>query len=191
MSGGRHDDWPTWLTALITDGGARHLVGHSIGAAAAVEAAAAHPTAVERLTLVAPYFLQARPALTTQWAPLTRGYLSHVSPDALAKRLTGTTAHATALASSVADLRRGTVAANVSRLLAAAAKPRWREALRAQLRRYPGRVHVIVGSDDPLTPDGRALLDALPHATVTVVDGANHHLQLTHPEEVAKAIGHW
>ncbi|EFL23822.1 putative NAD dependent epimerase/dehydratase family protein [Streptomyces himastatinicus ATCC 53653] len=188
MSGGHRDDWPTWLSALITETGARHLVGHSIGAAAAVEAAAAHPGAVERLTLVAPYFLQARPAPTIQWAPLTRGYLSHVSPEALAKRLTGTTEHASALRSSVADLRRGTVAANVSRLLAAAAKPRWREDLRAELRHYPGRVHVIVGSHDPLTPDGRALLDALPHATVTVVEGAGHQLQLTHPEEVAKAI---
>ena len=189
MSGGHRDDWPSWLTALMTETGARHLVGHSIGAAAAVEAAAAHPAAVERLTLVAPYFLQARPALTTRWATVTRGYLSHVSPEALSRRLTGDAAHASALRSSVADIRRGTVAANVSRLLAAAAKPRSREALRATLRRYPGRVHVIVGSHDPLTPEGRALLDALPHATVTVIDGAGHHLQLTHPEEVAKAIG--
>ena len=138
MSGGHRDDWPSWLTALVTETGARHLVGHSIGAAAAVEAATAHPDAVRQLTLVAPYFLQPRPALTTQWAPLTRGYLSHVSPAALARRLTGSTAHASALRSSVADLRRGAVAANVSRLLAAAAKPRW--------RKPPGQAAAVPGA---------------------------------------------
>jgi pimeloyl-ACP methyl ester carboxylesterase len=50
-------------------------------------------------------------------------------------------------------------------------------------------VHVIVGSHDPLTPEGQTLLDALPRATMTVVEGAGHHLQLTHPEAVARAVG--
>lgn len=80
MSAGRRDDWPSWLTALVTETGARHLVGHSIGAAAAVEAATAHPGAVDQLTLVSPFFLQAHPARTVRSASLARWYLSRVPP---------------------------------------------------------------------------------------------------------------
>lgn len=76
MSTGRRDDWPSWLTALVTETGARHLVGHSIGAAAAVEAATAHPYAVDQLTLVSPFFLQAHPPRTAKWTPLT-----HAAPE--------------------------------------------------------------------------------------------------------------
>ncbi|GAA0343386.1 alpha/beta fold hydrolase [Actinoallomurus spadix] len=188
MSAGHHGDWPAWLTALVTETGARHLVGHSIGAAAAVEAAAAHPGTVERLTLVAPFFLQARPARPARWTPLTRWYLSRVTPEALTDRLTGGTAPATALRSSVTDLRRGAAATTAARLLAATAQPRWREELQATLRRYPGRVHIIVGSDDPLTPEGRALVDTLPRVTVTTIPGAGHHPQLTHPDDLARAV---
>ncbi|MEU9024078.1 alpha/beta fold hydrolase [Actinomadura sp. NPDC048394] len=188
MSAGRRDDWPSWLSALVKETGARHLVGHSIGAAAAVEAAAAHPEAVERLTLVSPFFLQAPPAGIARRASLTRQYLRRVSSETLAMRLTGTAAHAAALESSAADLRRGTVAATAARLLAATADPSWRDELAAGLRRHAGPVHVIVGADDPLTPEGRALLDALPQVTVTVIAGASHHPQITHPEEVARAV---
>nr|WP_319018908.1 SDR family oxidoreductase [Microbispora sitophila] len=82
-------------------------------------------------------------------------------------------------------------AATAARLLAVAASPRWRADLRAELARYPGHVHVVVGSRDPLGPEGRALLDALPRATVTVIPGTGHHPQLTHPEDVAQAVGAW
>ncbi|MFV5995302.1 alpha/beta fold hydrolase [Streptomyces sp. NPDC056231] len=189
MSTGRRDDWPSWLTALVTETGARHLVGHSIGAAAAVEAATAHSYAVDRLTLVSPFFLQAHPPRTAKWTPLTRRLLSRMTPTALAERLTSATDHAAALQSAVADLRRGTIAATTARLLAATANSQWRADLRAKLQRYPGRVHIVMGSHDPLTIDGQSLLDTLPHATVTVIAGAGHHPQLTHPEDVAQAIG--
>ncbi|MGW0749066.1 alpha/beta fold hydrolase [Streptomyces sp. NPDC002587] len=189
MSAGRRDDWPSWLTALVTETGARHLVGHSIGAAAAVEAATAHPDAVDQLTLVSPFFLQAHPPRTATWTPLTRRHLSRTTPTALAERLTSAAGHATALRSAVADLRRGTVAATTARLLAASGNARWRADLRARLQRYPGRVHIVIGSHDPLTAEGQSLLDSLPHATVTVIAGAGHHPQLTHPEDVAQAIG--
>ncbi|MEU2235383.1 alpha/beta fold hydrolase [Streptomyces vietnamensis] len=189
MSTGCRNDWASWSTALVTETGARHLVGHSIGAAAALEAAAAHPHAVDRLTLVSPFFLQAPPPRTATWTPLTHRLLGRITPTALAERLTGTADHASALRSAVADLRRGTTAATVARLLAATANAPWRADLRAGLQRYPGRVHIVIGSDDPLSADGQSLLDTLPHATVTVIDGAGHHPQLTHPQDVARAIG--
>ncbi|TDC06097.1 alpha/beta fold hydrolase [Nonomuraea longispora] len=187
MSAGHRQDWPSWLSALVTQTGARHLVGHSIGAAAAVEAAAAHPETVEQLTLVAPFFLQPPPGFPARSAFLTRQYLSRATPRALAERLTGDTAHATALHTSVADLRRGTAAAT-ARLLAVTTQPQWREDLQTKLQRYPGPVHIIVGSHDPLTPHGQALLDALPNATVIVIADAGHHPQLTHPHDLAQTI---
>ncbi|MFG6195370.1 alpha/beta fold hydrolase, partial [Nonomuraea sp. JJY05] len=85
-------------------------------------------------------------------------------------------------------LRRGRGAAEVARLLAEAGREDRRAELRATLRRYPGSVHVIVGAGDPLTAEGRMLLDTLPQATVTVIPGARHHPQLTHPAELADAI---
>ena len=187
-SGGARGDWRTWSTALIAETGARHLVGHSIGAAAALEAAGARPDLVEHLTLVAPFFLQARGGFMSRWTALTRSYLRRVRPEALSKRLTGDAAHAQALASSTADLRRDDVASRAARLLADASDEQWRTELRVAVRQYPGPVHVIVGADDPLTPEARTLLDSLPQVTVTVIAGAGHHPQLTHPGELADAI---
>ncbi|MEV4111268.1 alpha/beta fold hydrolase [Nonomuraea sp. NPDC049695] len=189
MSAGRPRDLPAWLSALVEEAGRVHLVGHSIGAAAAVEAALARPDRVERLTLVSPFFLQARGGLATRVAPLTRLALGRARPAALSRLLTGDAAHAGRLASSAEDLRRGRVAAHVARLLSAAGRTRRRGELRAALARYQGRVHVIVGADDPLTGEGRALLDSLgTRARVTTIKGAGHHPQLTHAEELAGAI---
>ncbi|MDX3110470.1 alpha/beta fold hydrolase [Nonomuraea angiospora] len=188
LSAGRRGDWPRWLTALVDETGARHLVGHSVGAAAVLEAALARPGLVDRLTFVSPFFLQARAGLAARSALLSRWYLGRVRPEALAERLTGDVAYAGALESSVADLRRGRVAVGVARLLAEVGREDRRADLRAKLRRYAGSVHVIVGADDPLTAEGRMLLDTLPRATVTVVPGAGHHPQLTHPDELAHAI---
>lgn len=188
MSGGGPGDWPKWSSALVAEAGARHLVGHSIGAAAAVEAAAAHPDPVDRITLVAPFFLQAPAPPSAGWKPLVRRYLRNVDAGALAQRLTGDAAHAEVLEASVADLRRGDVAGTAARLLAESAEPGRRAELQGALARYPGKVHVIVGSDDPLTVEAMALLDGLPQADVSVIAGAGHHPQLTHPMETAHAI---
>ncbi|MEQ4722181.1 alpha/beta fold hydrolase [Nonomuraea sp. B19D2] len=189
LSAGRPRDLRAWLSALVAENGRVHVVGHSIGAAAAVEAALEHPDRVGQLTLVSPFFLQARAGLATRVAPLTRLYLRLARPATLSRLLTGDTAHAGRLGSSAEDLRRGRVAAHAARLLSAAGRPRWRGELRAKLARYQGRVHVIVGTEDPLTGQGRALLDTLgTRARVTTIEGAGHHPQLTHAEELAGAI---
>ncbi|MDP4502293.1 alpha/beta fold hydrolase [Nonomuraea turcica] len=189
LSAGRPRDLPAWLAALVEETGPAHLIGHSLGAAAAVEAGLARPDRVEQLTLVSPFFLQAGAPFATRLAPLTRLYLRRARPGALSRLLTGDTSHADQLASSAEDLRRGRVAAHVAQLLSAAGRERWRRDLRAKLGRYPGRVHVIVGSEDPLTGEGRALVDTLgPRASVSTIAGAGHHPQLTDGEELARTI---
>ncbi|MFB4302389.1 alpha/beta fold hydrolase [Actinomadura sp. NTSP31] len=190
MSAGRPRDLADWLDALTEDAGSVHLVGHSLGAAAVLQAAVRCPDRIAGLTLVAPFFLQPRPGFATRTPLLARSYLRRVRPEALARRLTGSGEPAEALTSCAEDLHRGRVAAHTARLLSTAGSERWRAELRHCLRRYTGRVHVITGAADSLTGDGRALVDSLgERATVTVIDGAGHHPQLTHAEELAQAIG--
>ncbi|MBO4207413.1 alpha/beta fold hydrolase [Micromonospora echinofusca] len=189
MTSGRgRADWTRWLAALLANSPGAHLIGHSVGAAAALEFAATAAHHVPHLTLVSPFFLQQRAGFPARLTPLTRSYLKKVDPVALSKRLTGSRAHGRALASSVTDLRRRTVNATVASLLAATRDERWRRALRQKLAHHPGRVHLIVGADDPLTDDARRLLDGLTHVSVTTISGAGHHPQLTHPTETARAI---
>jgi pimeloyl-ACP methyl ester carboxylesterase/nucleoside-diphosphate-sugar epimerase len=189
MTSGRgREDWTRWLAALLADSPGVHLIGHSIGAAAALEFAAAAPDRISRLTLVSPFFLQARPGFAARLTPLTRSYLKKVHPVALSKRLTGSGAYGDALESSVADLRRRTVNANAAALLAATGSQRWRRELQRKLARYPGRVHLLVGAHDPLTNAAGRLLDGLRHVSVTTISGAGHHPQLSHETEVVRGI---
>lgn len=180
LSRGDLADWDRWADALATS--YAHLVGHSIGAAVAVEVADRQPDAVKRLTLVAPFFLQAPPDLGARLPWLTAAYLSRASPAALARRLTGSTATAPALASSASDLRRGRTARRVGRLLRRVADRHWRRELVAKLARFRGEVHVVVGSRDPLDPAAAAALAPLgSRLRIEVIDGAGHYPQLTHP----------
>jgi pimeloyl-ACP methyl ester carboxylesterase len=189
MSSGDAGDWTPWLDALLHETGVRHVVGHSIGAAAAVEAAARRPGHVAALTLVAPFFLQDPARRVTGARLLAAAYLRRVRSDALSRRLTGTTTHAGALGTTTADLRRPGTARRVARLLRSTADREWRAQLVELLAAFPGRVHVIVGSDDPLAAWAPAALEPLgSRATVTTIEAAGHHPHLTHPDRVAAAI---
>ncbi|WP_433757779.1 alpha/beta fold hydrolase [Nocardia sp. CA-135398] len=185
MSTGGRGDWHAWLTALLERTPGAHLVGHSIGAAAVVEAAAAHPDKVGSITLVAPFFLQPSAGISARATPLTRWYLRRLGPNALSEKLTGSPDHTAMLQSSVQDLRRASVSANVATLFAATTNARWRSDLAAELAQYPGPIHVITGSQDPLAP---ALESLSPRTEFSTIGGAAHHPQLTHPDALAKAI---
>jgi pimeloyl-ACP methyl ester carboxylesterase len=54
--------------------------------------------------------------------------------------------------------------------------------------RYP--VHVLAGSESAVMPPDSAhrFADATPGATVEIVDGAGHHVELDAPELVAERI---
>jgi pimeloyl-ACP methyl ester carboxylesterase len=189
MTAGNPDDWRPWLEEIVTSGHVRRLVGHSIGTAPALDFAARHPDRIEQLTLIAPFFLQAPIGAAPRFPAITRPYLRHVRPEALSRRLTGSEVHADTLRGVVADLQRGRTASHSARLLRKSAGRPWRALLQQQLVAYPGRVHLVVGSEDPLAPWAAQLLEPLgSRLTTTTMDGAGHHPQLTHPAILAAAL---
>lgn len=187
LSGGTGvPDWERWLPAVLGDDPA-HLVGHSLGAAAAVSAADRFPRRVASLTLVAPFFLQPQAGTATRMRPLVRTYLRHSTPARLARQLTGSPANAAALESSVDDLKRGT-ARRVAEQLAQAGSTRWRAELRDALGRFSGPVRIITGSEDPLDPAAVEQFRALPNVELVSVAGAGHHPQLTHRDALVDLL---
>ena len=61
------------------------------------------------------------------------------------------------------------------------------------LRGADVRALVVVGDEDGLTPvaDARAMAEALPHADLTVVDGAGHLSSVERPDVVSDALRAW
>lgn len=187
LSGGTGvPDWGTWLPAVLGEEPA-DVIGHSIGAAAAVVAADRFPARVRSLTLVAPFFLQAPMGASARLRPLVRSYLRHTDPARLSRQLTGAGASAAALESSVSDLRRSS-AERVAEHLARAGSKRWRGELREALARFGGPVRIITGGEDPLTPDAVEQLASMPNVELVVVPGAGHHPQLTHGHALVELL---
>lgn len=187
LSGGRGiADWDAWLPGILGAEPA-DLIGHSIGAAAAVVAADRLPPRVRSLTLVSPFFLQPPTRGLARRRRLVAAYLRHVDSRRLSQQLTGQDSGAAALASSVQDLHRAT-AGRAAAHLAQAASPQWRAELRDMLARFGGPVRIIVGGDDPLLPAARDGLAAAPHIEVHEIPGAGHHPQLTHAAALVAAL---
>ena len=179
LSGGTGvQDWEQWLPAVLA-GEPADLIGHSIGAAAAVVAADQFPAQVESLTLIAPFFFQAPMGATARLRSLVCTYLRHTGPARLSRQLTGAEASAAALESSVSDLQRSS-AKRVAEQLALAGSKQWRAELQEALARFSGPVRIITGSDDPLDPDAAEQLESLPNVELLSMPGAGHHPQLTH-----------
>jgi nucleoside-diphosphate-sugar epimerase len=171
-------DWEQWLPAVLA-GEPADLIGHSIGAAAAVVAADRFRGQVKSLTLIAPFFLQAPMRASARLQPLVRTYLRHTNPARLSLQLTGSEASASALESSVSDLKRGS-AKRVAEHLARAGSEQWRAELQEALTRFDGAIRIITGSNDPLTAAAAEQLAPLPNVELISVPGAGHHPQLTH-----------
>lgn len=179
LSGGTGvEDWEQWLPAVL-EGEPADLIGHSIGAAAAVVAADRFPERIGTLTLIAPFFLQDRVGPAARIRPLVRTYLRHTDAARLSRQLTGAEGSAAALESSVNDLRRGRATRVAAHLARAGSNP-WRAELQEALRRFGGPVRIITGSEDPLAPGMVELLASRPDVELISVPGAGHHPQLTH-----------
>lgn len=179
-------DWERWLPAVLGDEPA-DLIGHSIGAAAAVVAADRLPGRVGSLTLIAPFFLQAPGGVSTRMRPLVSAVLRRSAPARLSLRLTGSESSAAALESSAADLRHRS-AKRAAEQLALAGSTQWRAQLQDALRRFRGPVRIITGADDPLAPDAAEQLAALPDVELISIPGAGHHPQLTHGDALVELL---
>ncbi|MDI2033969.1 alpha/beta fold hydrolase [Paenarthrobacter nitroguajacolicus] len=187
LSSGRGiQDWEQWLPAVLSREPS-DLIGHSIGAAAAVVAADRIPAQVNSLTLIAPFFLQAPAGISARLRPLVSAYLRHSDPVRLSRQLTGSEAAAGALKSSLSDLKRSS-AKRVAEHLATAGSKQWRAELQEKLMRFSGPVRIITGSEDPIALDALEQLESLPNVELISVPGAGHHPQLTHGDDVAALI---
>jgi pimeloyl-ACP methyl ester carboxylesterase/nucleoside-diphosphate-sugar epimerase len=170
------DDSAEWLAALLDPVRSRPvLVGHSAGTAPALRYAHAHPERVSGLVLVSPYFLQRRPRWYMRTPAIVAPTLRTASPRRLGRVLPGSRADA------VADLRRPGVAWRTARRLGRAQRKSERDELRALVNDCPVPVHIVAGESDPL-------VNAPAGVPVTIVPGAGHHPQATHPARVASAV---
>lgn len=187
LSGGKGiADWDRWLAALL-EGGPVDLIGHSIGAAAAVLAADQHPGKVRSLTLVAPFFLQGPADRAAKIQPLVRSYLRHASAARLSRQLTGSAASCAALSSSASDLKRSSAAAAAAHL-ALASSGQWRGELREALDRYDGPLSIVWGTEDPLLPSAIEHLESRLEVELHALPSAGHHLQLTHEDALVELL---
>ncbi len=185
-SGTGIQDWERWLPALL-GGGPVDLVGHSIGAAAAVVAADRFGAQVASLTLIAPFFLQSRSGAPAGLRPFVRTYLRGTSPARLSRRLTGSEASAAALESSVSDLHRHS-AKKVAEHLTLAGSKQWRGQLHETLGRFNGPIRIITGSDDPLSPGAAEQLKSRANVELISLPNAGHHPQLTHSDALVTML---
>ncbi|MFJ4207850.1 alpha/beta fold hydrolase [Paenarthrobacter sp. NPDC089675] len=187
LSGGTGiQDWDQWLPGVLGEEPV-DVLGHSIGAAAAVAAADRHPELVKSLTLIAPFFLQRQAGASARLRPLVSTYLRHTNPERLSLQLTVSGASAAALKSSVSDLKRSS-SRRVAEHLALTVSRKWRTELREALGQYDGPVRIITGSDDPLSPSAVHWLKSLPNVELITVPGAGHHPQLTHGDALADLL---
>ncbi|MET8336600.1 alpha/beta fold hydrolase [Streptosporangium canum] len=162
-----------WTEALLDPVRTRPvLVGHSFGCGPVLRYARAHPGRVAAVVLVAPAFLQP-PSGRFPRSRAAVPVLRRMPGDRLGERL-GVPADA------IADLRRPGAARRVVEAMRAA------HAGRPELRRVFDRVveesrvpvTVVAGSDDPPAVGTPA----------TLIQGAGHYPQLTHPDELVAAI---
>jgi pyruvate dehydrogenase E2 component (dihydrolipoamide acetyltransferase) len=174
-------------------GGPAHVVGASLGAAAALELALTRPELVRSLVLVTP-FVTATPrlrAVVDAWARVA----AEARPATLARVLAPLLFSDALLADEAARERtlRG-LAAACARIPAAtlermaAALAAWSGTRAKDLSRVAAPTLVLAAGADLLTPDGEAIARAIPGARCTVVPGVGHALASEAAGELADAL---
>ena len=173
--------------------GAAHIIGASLGAAAALELALSQPARVKSLTLITP-FVEASPrllAIAEGW----RRTAAEASPETLAAALLPWFFSSDFLADEAACKRtlRG-LSQTVSRVPAAtldrmvAGMAHWSGTRVADLGRVSPPTLVVVAGEDLLTPNAEAIARAIPGAQLLVVPNAGHAVALESPDAVNEAI---
>lgn len=173
--------------------GALHVIGASLGAAAALELALSQPDRVRTLTLVTP-FVEATPrllAVTDAWVRLAE----EASSETLAAALLPWFFSSGYLADPGARARtlRG-LAQTVSRVPAAtlqrmsAGVQHWSGTRIGDLGDVRAPTLVVVAAEDLLTPGAEAIAGAIPGAKLLRIEDAGHAVALEAPETVNEAL---
>ena len=173
--------------------GAAHVIGASLGAAAALELALTQPERVKTLTLITP-FVEATPRLlsvASAWQRLA----DEASPDALAMALLPWLFSTEFLADDGARNRtvRGlsqmgsrVPAQTLGRMIAGLES--WSGSRRSDLSGLSVPTLVIAAGQDLLTPDAAELAELIPDARLLKVETSGHAVALEEPEAVNEAI---
>ncbi|MBA3547788.1 MAG: alpha/beta fold hydrolase [Nannocystis sp.] len=168
------------------------LVGTSLGATAAALLTLAHPQRVRGLMLLSATALAASRADRLRFAALAT-VIRALGPGPVMPAILGQLlgaryrAQEPAGAARAAAQIRATARGDLVRAIAA-----WvgRPPLPDRLAQIEVPTKIVVGDQDTACPRarGEALAAGLPHASLHVVHGAGHSLQLEHPEAVAALI---
>jgi len=173
--------------------GEAHIIGASLGAAAALELALDHPQRVKTLTLITP-FTGVSPrlrAVAEGWHRMA----FEADPGTLAAGLLPWFFSSTFLADDAARARtlRG-LAQTVARVSAPTLERMvvgmldWSGSRIAELSRISAPTLVIAATEDLLVPDSASVAEAIPGATLRLVEGAGHAVALEAPDSVNEAI---
>ncbi len=173
--------------------GAAHVVGASLGSAAALELALAHPERVKSLTLITP-FVEASPrlrALGEGWHRVA----AEASAETLAAALlpwffsTGFLADDAARGRTLRGLAQTVArvpAATLERMAKGLAD--WSGTRTGDLANVSVPTLVIAAGEDLLTQGAETIANAIPGAKLVVVEGAGHAVALEAAEAVNEAI---
>jgi pimeloyl-ACP methyl ester carboxylesterase len=178
---------------LAAAGAASHVVGASLGAAVAVEAALTAPERVRSLTLITP-FVEASARLLAVLDAWCRVAAAASAPTLAAMLLPWLFS-----ADFLGDERaRGRALRGLTEMVARippASLPRHAAGLRAwsgrraaDLARLAVPTLVVAGTDDLLTPDAREVADAIPGARFLAIGGAGHAVALETPDAVGAVV---
>lgn len=179
--------------AARTFAGRAHVVGASLGAAAAIELALAQPERVRSLVLVTPFVAASARlvAVLEAWC----GLAEQAPPAALAMALVPWLFGAATLGDEQARARTVRGLAEIAARVPAATLARQAAGLRAwsgtragDLARLRAPALVVAGGDDLLAPDAERVARAISGARLLVVPGAGHAVALEAPGPVNEAI---
>ncbi|MDH3685421.1 MAG: alpha/beta fold hydrolase [Myxococcales bacterium] len=179
--------------AAATYEGAAHVIGASLGAAAALELALRFPDRVKSLTLITP-FVESNPrllAVAEAWQRLAAEATGETLAAALLPWffspgfLADTSVRARTLRGLAQTLAR-VPAPTLSRMVAGLAA--WSGTRTQDLSRVAVPTLVISAGDDLLTPGAGTLATEIPGASHVEVAGAGHAVALEAPEAVNGAI---
>ena len=173
--------------------GAAHVIGASLGSAAALELALSYPERVRTLTLITP-FVSVSPrlrAMALAWPRLA----AQADPETLAAALMPWFFSASVLADEGARARtlRG-LAQTVARVPAStldrmvAGMLSWSNSRTEDLSRISAPTLVVSAAEDLLVPDSESVARSIPGATLLTVEGAGHAVALEAPDPVNQAI---